>query len=134
MKLFAWIRFCREAEQKGKAALRAAEEARAKEEEKRAKEEEEIRLAFEKVIIFPGSKQEFEDFIGCGCEIIDTEELDKGVHLGPEGEIGRCDNQAFRVKNKMVANNIIAIINAAPYSWYRLGDDEGYYGLPVRKK
>ncbi|MFA6023404.1 MAG: hypothetical protein WC781_04935 [Candidatus Pacearchaeota archaeon] len=73
-----------------------------------------------KVIIFPGSIEEYERFTGYKVEIINTLESDKGM------EICNPDTRTMRLIKE---EGVEAIVNA-----YTCPTEHVSYGLPVRRK
>ncbi|MEK6857041.1 MAG: hypothetical protein AABX39_00450 [Nanoarchaeota archaeon] len=94
-------------------------------------EEQRIDYVLKQILVFPGSKKEFEEFVGYECAVIDTERRDLGItYYGNNPNYTLGDD----LSKKLVDNGIVGIVNATPISIYRYGDDGGRYGLPVARK
>ena len=91
--------------------------------EKIARDEEKRK----KIIIFPGSKQDYEEFVGYKVKIVDTGFTDKGVILQ-------------QLKRDILDKGIEAIIYSQALVLSAKGDfgklvpEHLDYGLPVRRK
>ena len=88
------------------------------------------------IIIFPGSKAEYEEFVKYKVEIVDTGMDDKGIQV--LGRYGRDDEKIHF--NSPHWEGVEAIVNAvveteAPTGFDHLkgGRSQHAYGLPVRK-
>ena len=116
------------------------------EEEKHRNKEEEARLynkivsALKKIIVFPGSKDEFEEFIKYGTEWVDLGYTNKGLTWSAEGNpFGMYSSE---VQKKIVESGIVVLVNAQEVlvkSGYSRVDghtlfENRYYGMPVKKK
>ncbi len=92
-------------------------------------EEERITRTLKDIVLFPGSKKEFEEFIGHECDIIDVGEgyhdkfvVYQDLFLNPKS--GYC--------RRLVDNGILALVNMNLSRAYASGTV--HYGLPVGRK
>ena len=84
---------------------------------------------FARIVIFPGSLEDFEKFIGYKCGMIDTGLFDEGVLVYPYTDrINPFHLLPEEIQNKLFDEGIVGIVNATVCSGlnYR-------YGLPVAK-
>ena len=102
-------------------------------EEMKLAEEQRIYEALKTIIFFPGSKKEFEDFVGYECFVIDTGKRDKGLRTDINSKNTFSDYDSD-LRKKIVDNGLVGLINVVPISIYFRGDDAGCYGLPVGRK
>jgi len=86
-------------------------------------------MSLKPITIFPGTKLEYEEFVGYKVEIINTDSPNKGVHII---ETGNPSISSSKLKN------IEAIVNAIIKSPSKMSGVDLipgiYYGLPVKKK
>ena len=102
------------------------QEFRNKENERRKRVEPFVDF-IEKIIIFPGSKDEYEEFVGYETEFVDNHEKEKGIYLDPCPTCSGLDlNKARWLKKERVE----ALVRAT----LRFLERKYYYGIPVRKK
>jgi len=98
------------------------------------KEERRIRTeAFRKIELFPGTKNEFEEFSGYKTEFVDLGRSDKGVFY--------CDHKknpfyyfSEKSQDKIYNSGIVALVDAS-YSMVKNGRrmQRVYYGVPVKR-
>ncbi len=100
------------------------------------KAHDEITEKFEAVVFFPGTKQEYEHFVGYEVEIIDRAYRNKGVFFLKKDYAREYEcEHSTDVKKHLVEQGIEAIINChssiavTQFDWY-----EEMYGLPVARK
>ena len=80
------------------------------------------------VILFPGSKKEYVDFIENDVEIIDLNRFDKGILY--DRECGKI-REDYNIKKYLIEEGIEAIINITLGYSHRMAC---LYGLPVKRK
>lgn len=103
-------------------------------------EEEGLYKVLREVLVFPGSKEEFEQMTGDKFSLIDNGLFDKGlVYIGEHSDDGDMVNLPFsqysiETRRRLVSAGIVGLIHARPHSAFRIGDDRARYGLPVGKK
>ena len=101
---------------------------------KMAREGARINELLEKLVLFPGSVQEYSNFRGYDVEVVDTEESNKGVFFDIEQ---RFTDQLITLIDK---KGVEALVNVSyRLVWARsisglVPHDPIIYGLPVRKK
>lgn len=98
-------------------------------------EEQRIYEALKTIIFFPGSKKEFEDFVGYECFVIDNGQRDKGLltHFDPRNAFTKYDSD---LRKKLVNDGIVGLINTITTNFHvaQTTDNYGRYGLPVGRK
>jgi hypothetical protein len=90
---------------------------------------------FRNVIIFPGSKSEFEDFIGFEASWVDLGKKNKGLFYDAQSK-NPFRQYGLGYQEKMFNSEIIALVDCS-YNYNRAAynpSDEYYYGIPVKKK
>ncbi len=141
MSWFSQMRADLEIERKERERLRleelAAQEKKAAEQTAKREQYHRNCETLRAVRSFPGSKKEFEDFIGYRCEIIDLQSIhpehsDEGLVMRLHSHDRFMDYDAD-YQQALIDNGLVALVNAVPISTSRNGDDHGRYGLPVRK-
>lgn len=94
-----------------------------------AKEEEQSRRLelLKKLVLFPGSLQEYGDFTGYDVEVVDTGRRNKGVIFEYYGK------DADFLISLMETGGVEALVNASfKFRWASRFNEA--YGLPVRRK
>jgi len=92
---------------------------------------------FRNVLIFPGSKSEFEDYMGYETDWIKDDDLNKGLYAG---DYNYFSGPAYSQKyvDRLTSEGIVAIVRAHPLNHPNKYSGKGtiriYYGLPVKKK
>jgi len=107
---------------------------------------EKINSYLKGVVVFPGSKAEFEEFIGYKTGFVDTGFEIKGLMYDP-GYTYKEKSRAYELfgnsqsdnpfwhyseelQEKIVSDKVVALINATPR---HLDECKAYFGMPVRK-
>lgn len=89
-----------------------------------------INETLSRVIIFPGSKAEFEEFVGYECEFIDVGRSRKGIAYDM-GDRDHFYSYTDGFKRMLIELGIIGIVNVS----YGRGDySSKLYGIPARRK
>ncbi len=102
-------------------------------EKRKQKEEHLVYEALKQILIFPGSKQEFEELVDYGVFLIDTEANEKGLVLWNNAL--PFSRYTFDFRKRMVDQSIVGLIHVVPYfSYGHNGWETGRYGLPVGRK
>ncbi|MFH1174979.1 MAG: hypothetical protein V1725_07645 [archaeon] len=109
----------------------------AEQEEQRQLEEEisRVHAAWKSIIVFPGTKEQFEQKEGYAVEVMDLRKIysnrrDLGLTYSKSS---RTYSENFEGRKCLLDEGLVAIIHAVPESMHG-GDDSARYGLPVRKK
>ena len=110
----------------------AAQEKEIAEQNERTAQHKRNRETLRSVMMFPGSKEKFEEFIGYRCVVLDTRMNDKGLVMRPKN-LDRFRDYDANYQQYLVDSGLVALVDAVPISAHIRGDDDGRYGLPVRK-
>lgn len=115
-----------------------SEEQKRLEKEQRQKQielENKVISALKEIYVFPGSKEEFEDFIGYQTEWVDLREKNKGL-IWQQSSENPFRSYNFELQKKIVDLGVVALVNAYyGYKYIYMGFEKHvYYGMPVRRK
>jgi len=94
-------------------------------------------LTLRSITIYPGSKSDYENQFGYECFVIDTGRSDKGIKIATFEEHPldwQYGGRAPTLRQVLVNGGIVALVNATPTTFERIGDDLAYYGLPIGTK
>lgn len=93
-------------------------------ERKNAREKE----LLERLILFPGSVEEYSTFRGYNVEVVDTERRDKGVSYDDHSDRSLIASLIYK-------KGVEALVNISFKAWGDQWSTNTYlYGLPVRKQ
>ena len=101
--------------------------------EKKKQLEEELGIRFdetlEKIIVFPGTKSEFEEFMGFKTKFVDLGNPQKGLVYWGFYSNNPFEAYTLLYQAEIIKSGTIALVNAQPFT----EDGHDYYGMPVKK-
>jgi len=91
------------------------------------KSRKELSNALKEIIVWPGSRKDFENFIGYKTSWVDLGRNIKGVVYHDE-DYNPFYFSKVEVQKRIFNEGVVAIVNSSPIK------DDVYFGIPVKKK
>ena len=98
--------------------------------------EQKINTALKEIMVWPGSKDEFEDYIGYKTEWVPMEDNIKGITYVERNKDDPFCFYNLDFKKQIMDEGVVALVSAnLSYSQaYASPDQWMYFGIPVKKK